>query len=439
MNKLLHPADQICQIMERIYANRMTTVSGGNLSLRDEEGHVWVSPSGGDKGNLSRRDVCEILPDGSVVGNGKPSLEFMVHKEILRIRPDLKAILHAHPPALVTMSIMRRIPNIFFLPETLELCGGIEMARYALPGSSALVENVSGVFARGCNTVVLENHGVFIGSTESLFDAYKIFETLDFMSRIELQAPLLSGKAPNTLSDVQIERYNALKDCEYAAYMPGAYSNEELLLRESVCQMTRRAYQKQLFNSTQGAISVRTGQDTFIITPEGKDNAYLAKKDFVQVKGKSCEEGKHPHHTAFIHEALYKKDSDIMSVIVATSPSAATFVVTGEPYDVCLIPECFNRLQATRIFSFDTLLNCPEEIVGYLSLKTPVAIIENAFYIVVSISPFAAYDRMEIFEYTAQSVLYAKSMGQEVIKITEEQIGALKGRFKIPKPEPMSL
>ena len=106
--ELLHPADQLVMIMNRIYYYGMTTTSGGNLSIKDDNGDIWITPSGIDKGNLTRADMCQVKPDGTVIGPHKPSVELPFHSEIYRRRPDLKGILHAHPPTLVAFSLARK-------------------------------------------------------------------------------------------------------------------------------------------------------------------------------------------------------------------------------------------------------------------------------------------------------------------------------------------
>ena len=84
---LLHPADQLVMIMQRIYEYGMTTTSGGNLSIRDENGDVWITPSGIDRGSLIRQDVCCVRPDGMVIGPHKPSVELPFHLDILKSAP----------------------------------------------------------------------------------------------------------------------------------------------------------------------------------------------------------------------------------------------------------------------------------------------------------------------------------------------------------------
>ena len=144
--------------MKRIYGYGMTTTSGGNLSILDDNGDIWITPGGVDKGSLTRKDIIRVKPDGTVIGNHKPSSEFPFHELTYRIRPDLKAILHAHPPALVAFSIVRKIPNTLLIPNVQLICGKVEMAEYGLPGSIELGEKIAKVFEKGINTVILENH-----------------------------------------------------------------------------------------------------------------------------------------------------------------------------------------------------------------------------------------------------------------------------------------
>ena len=110
-DEFIHPKDQIVDIMRRIYGYGMTTTSGGNLSILDSEGNIWISPGGVDKGSLTRDDIVRIKPDGTIEGRHKPSSEYPFHKALYSMRPDVKAILHAHPPALVSFSVAGKIPE----------------------------------------------------------------------------------------------------------------------------------------------------------------------------------------------------------------------------------------------------------------------------------------------------------------------------------------
>ena len=123
--ELLHPADQIVMTMNRIYANALTTTSGGNVSMRDRDGNIWITPASIDKGSLTRADIMQVKPDGSVIGPHRPSVELPVHRNIYQLRPDINAIVHAHPAAMVAFSLVRRAPDMHLLPGVCHICGEI--------------------------------------------------------------------------------------------------------------------------------------------------------------------------------------------------------------------------------------------------------------------------------------------------------------------------
>src|ERR1700733_12113976 len=157
--ELIHPRDEIMRTMERIYRYRMTTTSGGNISIHDDDGAIWITPARLDKGNLRRDDIVCGRPDGSYEGPHKPSSEFPFHRAIYQGRPDIRGIVHAHPVALVAFSICRRVPDTQVLHQARKICGSVGFAPYALPGSAALGKNIAETFATGTDCVILENHG----------------------------------------------------------------------------------------------------------------------------------------------------------------------------------------------------------------------------------------------------------------------------------------
>ena len=121
--KMMHPAEQINVIIGRIYRSGMTTTSGGNISIKDENGDIWVTPSAIDKGTLTPKDIVCVKKDGTIVGPHKPSSEYPFHKAIYDTRPEISAVIHAHPPGLVAFSIARQIPNTNIIPQAKNICG----------------------------------------------------------------------------------------------------------------------------------------------------------------------------------------------------------------------------------------------------------------------------------------------------------------------------
>ena len=146
----IHPADQLVMFMQRIYDKGLTTMSGGNLSIRDTQGNIWITPAGIDKGTLTRKDIICVRPDGSCEGPHKPSSELPFHESVYRMRPDLNAVLHAHPPALVAFSIVRKLPDLDLIPSVRHICEQMKIATYAVPGSEALGVEIGGFVREVC-------------------------------------------------------------------------------------------------------------------------------------------------------------------------------------------------------------------------------------------------------------------------------------------------
>ena len=106
MPSFVHPRDEIMLAMQRIYRYRMTTTSGGNISVREPNGDVWITPARVDKGNLSRDDIVCVRSGGEVVGPHPPSSEFPFHRAIYVARSDVQAVVHAHPVGLVASALL---------------------------------------------------------------------------------------------------------------------------------------------------------------------------------------------------------------------------------------------------------------------------------------------------------------------------------------------
>ncbi len=426
---MLHPADQIVTIMNRIYYNGMTTISGGNLSIKDSDGTVWISPSGVDKGTLTRDDIMQIKPNGEIIGRHRPSVEYPFHLATYKKRPDVGAVLHAHPPALVAFSLIRKLPNTAIIPDAKELCGEISYAPYACPGSAQLGENISKEFEKGINTVMLENHGVVLAAKD-LFSAFKNFETLDFLARLEINAGVLGG-AIHTVTDKHMEVFKLRTDPQLGTFHPAVRSSEEQAIRRDMCALIKRAYNEQLFNSTSGTFSHRLSDGSFIITPADADRAYIEPEDLVLVKDGKCEAGKVPSRSVMLHAKMYEKHEDIKSLIIARPPHLMAYAVTDHAFDARLIPESYIALKTVRKFPFGTTFMQTDLLVDEFSLKNPVALIENDCVVAAGTSLTNAFDRLEVMEYSSKSLVYTQNIAGDVITISDEEVKEIETVFNL--------
>jgi L-fuculose-phosphate aldolase len=402
----LHPREQLVATMARIYRHRMTTTSGGNLSIRDEDGSLWITPSRVDKGNLTPADVVRVHADGRREGLHPPSSEFPFHAEIYRRRPDLKAIVHAHPGALVAFSICRVLPDTRVQSHAFSVCGKIAFAPYACPGTQQLGDNIAAAFATGANCVLLENHGVVIGGAD-LQEAFQRFETLEFVALTLSRAATLGPITTVPAESLALETAPA-----WPAAVALPVSNRERELRSELCRFVHRAYEQRLLISTAGAFSARLGADDFIITPRRRDRLEIESPGLVRVKGGACPATQQPSRAAKLHAEIYARLPDVGAIINAQPAHASAFCMTAAQLNTHTIPESALVLFDAPKLPFLRLVEDASEIARHVSLKpTPVLLITNEGVLVVGRTLLEAFDRLEVLEATAEALLLAKPVG----------------------------
>ena len=423
--ELLHPAQQIVMTMERIYGYGMTTTSGGNLSILEEEGDLWITPGGVDKGSLTPEDIVRVTPDGKVHGPHRPSVELPFHQLIYERRPDIRAVVHAHPPSLIAFSIARKIPNTFLVPNMRQVCGAVGMAKYGLPGSSDLGQKIAQVFADGCNSVVLENHGVVVGATD-LFKAFESFETLDYCARLQIEAARIG--TTKGLSDREVQLSTQKQAVRLEEFTPAGYGSRERAARREMCELIRRACDQKLFTATQGTFSQRLDVDCFVITPYHLDRKYLEVGDLVRIEGGRCEAGKVPSQSVRLHQHIYAQHPHVNSVIIAHPPNIMAFAVTAEQFDSRTIPESYLMLREVPKLPFGSPFLDPEKTAASFKPSSPLALVQNDCVIVTGNSLLQAFDRLEVAEYSAKALIACRSIG-EVVMIDRAQVSELDKAF----------
>lgn len=422
-----HPRDQIVEFMNRIYGYGMTTTSGGNLSIMDSSGDIWISPAGIDKGTLQREDIVCVKADGTIEGRHRPSSEYPFHRSVYEMRPDVKAILHAHPPMLVSFSVAGKIPNTQVFATAKDICGVVGYAPYEVPGSEALGRNVGAAFAAGHSTILLENHGACCAGA-TLLQAFQRFETLDFCARL-INGAFRLGE-PKYLTDTDMEFSHIDRNFRFVPFMPESRSSNELELRRQMTLLVRRAYRQQLFTSTEGTVAVRLDKDSFLITPKGIDRGTISADDMVLVSGHRYESGRRLSAATWLFKAIFDAQPELNALFIANPPHLMSYAVSHETFDPRVIPESYILLREMPSFSFGTHFRDVNELTKVLSPRYPIIIIENDCILSSGKTLLEAFDRMEVAEYSAKATISARNLGG-MKPITEEQIADLVKAFKL--------
>lgn len=419
----LHPREELVATMDRIYRYHMTTTSGGNLSILDPDGGIWITPSRVDKGALRPSDVVRVRADGSREGLHPPSSEFPFHREIYKARPDIKAIVHAHPGALVAFSIVRRLPETRVQTHAYQVCGKIAYAPYACPGSQELGEKIAAAFAGGADCVMLENHGVVIGGRD-LAEAFQRFETLEFVAQTDIRASAL-GK----LRSLPAEALNNHMVPDYGVLPALAASNAEKELRAQVCEFTHRAYRQRLMISTAGSISARVDAAHFVTTPRRRDRLELTAENLVRVSREACEQGKRASRTSRLHGLIYAANPEIGAVINAQPMCASAFCMTDAVFSSRTIPESYLVLGDAPKTPFADVVADAESLAARMSLKRcPVLLIENEGALIVGRTLLEAFDRLEVLEATAEALQLSRPLGP-LVPMPDSALAELRKAF----------
>jgi len=185
--------EQICEIGRRVYNKGFAAANDGNISYRVGENEVLCSPTMICKGFMTPDDICAVDLEGAqIAGKRKRTSEILLHLAIMKHRPDVKAVVHCHPPHATAFAVAREPIPQCVLPEIEVFMGEVPLAPYETPGGNAFANTVV-PFLNKTNTIILTNHGtVSFGAT--LEEAYWKTEILDAYCRILILTKQLGGQ-----------------------------------------------------------------------------------------------------------------------------------------------------------------------------------------------------------------------------------------------------
>ncbi|MFO0916997.1 MAG: class II aldolase/adducin family protein [Planctomycetaceae bacterium] len=182
----------ICEIGRRVYNRGFAAANDGNISIRVGENEVICSPTMICKGFMTPDDICAVDLDGNqIAGKRKRTSEILLHLAIMKHRPDVKAVVHCHPPHATAFAVAREPIPQCILPEIEVFMGEVPIAPYETPGGQKFADTVL-PFLKATNTIILSNHGT-VSFGAHLEEAYWKTEILDAYCRILLLSKQLGG------------------------------------------------------------------------------------------------------------------------------------------------------------------------------------------------------------------------------------------------------
>lgn len=189
---LFQVKQEICEIGRRLYAKGFAAANDGNISFRIAENEVVCSPTQICKGFMKPDDLCTVDLEGNQLsGKRKRTSEILLHLEIMKARPDVRSVVHCHPPHATAFAVAREPIPQCILPEVEVFLGEVPIAKYETPGGPDFAKTIL-PFVEKANVMILANHGT-VSCGESVERAYWWTEILDAYCRILMLSRQLGG------------------------------------------------------------------------------------------------------------------------------------------------------------------------------------------------------------------------------------------------------
>mgnify|MGYP001171878695 FL=1 len=198
----------IVEIGRRLHARAYVASNDGNVSVRLDDKRLLTTPKGVSKGFMTPDMIVTTDLDGEkVAGEREPSSELLMHLAVYQYRPEISAVVHAHPPTATGFAVAGIPLDRAVLAEVVTTLGSIPIADYGTPSTQELADAVR-KFIKSHDGLLLANHGALTVS-EDLFSAYYKMETIEHFARISLVARMLGGE--RLLSREEVMRLQDLR------------------------------------------------------------------------------------------------------------------------------------------------------------------------------------------------------------------------------------
>ena len=199
------------EIGKRIWARGYVAANDGNITAVLNDRELLTTPTGVSKGFMTTDMIIKVDRSGKAVSGSskfRPSSEVMMHLEVYKTRPDVKAVVHAHPPYATSFAVAGIPLNKCVLPEAIIVIGAVPLAPYGLPSTMEIPDSIRDLI-QNSDAVLLQNHGTLtLGS--DLLNAYHKLETLEHTANIVWKAIQLGNI--NVLPERERDRLMTLRD-----------------------------------------------------------------------------------------------------------------------------------------------------------------------------------------------------------------------------------
>ncbi len=208
---------EICEVGHRLYNHGFVAANDGNISVKVNENEYYCTPTGVSKGSLTPEMIIKIDGEGNKLeGKLNPSSEIKMHLRVYRERPDVNAVVHAHPPVATAFTVAGIPLDRYILPEAVLTIGDIPTCEYGTPSTMEIPDSLM-PYIQEHDAFMLKNHGALtVGNT--LNRAFFTMEEVEFNANIMKMAMEL-GK----IEEIPAEQMEKLMDLRVKMGIPGKH------------------------------------------------------------------------------------------------------------------------------------------------------------------------------------------------------------------------
>ncbi|MCS6952236.1 MAG: class II aldolase/adducin family protein [Bryobacterales bacterium] len=193
----------IVEVGRLVWQKGWVAANDGNISIRLDQERVLCTPTGVSKGMMHPDDLIIVDMQGNKIeGRKERTSEIAMHLTIYNLRPDVRAVVHAHPPVATGFATAGRPLTLALLPEVIIGLGCVPLAEYGLPGTPELTKPMLPYIPK-YDAILMANHGA-VCYGEDVYKAYFRMETVEHFARISFVAELLGG--PKVLPRQEVEK-----------------------------------------------------------------------------------------------------------------------------------------------------------------------------------------------------------------------------------------
>ncbi len=228
---------EICEIGRRIYMDGFVAANDGNISIKVDDDTFFTTPTGVSKGYMTPDMICKVDGKGNPkesTGKYRPSSEFKMHLKVYQERPDVKAVVHAHPPIATSFAIAGIALDKLIMPEAIIFLGAVPIAQYGTPSTMEIPESLE-PYIQDYDAILLANHGALSFGCD-LNTAFFRMESTEFYAKLTYYATMLGGAQEIPCGEVK-----KLIDLRKQFNVPGRHPMEKLCpgcYEDGTCEMS---------------------------------------------------------------------------------------------------------------------------------------------------------------------------------------------------------